>query len=517
MAKFAPHTASSAAARAKAKVGKKNAVGMCAREVIVGIFEIPPPWKWGGNGKAWAVNYFKASQRVVRTSDPKQIPKGAMVFWDARPGATTAGGKAGHVAVGAGNGKCYSTDLPTEGRWGLINISLVEKEWGKKLLGYVVVDGMGFTLTDEPAELKPLDQYTSDDFGPGAVGPHVTLLGERLVVHLAALGIASPYAKGPGPRWGAADERAVQLFQLAQGWQGAAADGLPGPETLKRLVAEPTAVGPVVPLVDIPATTTVTVRTLQMNVAGYNAEKGMRTAVSRSRRIVKRVRALEPQVACFQELSNLKKSKMLPIFDSGLKGVLARAKGGSDGRHIYFGGPAGHRVQRVASGVIQVTAGHRFKNDDKQAAWLAYTVDGVLAMDVSFHLESDDGIDPKSGLTADALRPLQMLDFLDQTIALAKKHHVDLRNVMLCGDTNSKRAVRDAMAKRGWVSVAEVAKTAEHTDLQTHNHWRPTVKGPPIDYAFVPKGVVCVKWRQEPDEHLADHNLIVFTRELARP
>jgi hypothetical protein len=490
---------------------------MCAREVIVGIFQIPGPWKWGGNGKPWAVNYFKGAQRVVRTSDPKEIPRGAMVFWDAHPHPKTNGQRAGHVAVGAGNGSCYSTDLPTSGRWGLINISLVEKEWGKKLLGYVVVDGMGFTLTDEPVELKPLEKYTSADFGDGVVGPHVTLLGQRLVVHLAALGIASPYAKGPGPRWGDADERAVQLFQLAQGWKGAAADGIPGPETLKRLAAAPSTVTPAVTLVDVPVATTVTVRTLQMNVAGYNAEKGMRTAISRSRRIVKRVRALEPQVACFQELSNLKKSKMLPIFDAGLKGVLARAKGGSDGRHVYFGGPAGHRAQRVASGVMQVTVGHRFKNDDKQAAWLVHTVDGVLAMDVSFHLESDDGTDPRSGLTADALRPLQMLDFLDQTIALARKLHVDLRNVMLCGDTNSKRAVRDAMVKRGWVSVAEVARTTEHTDLQTHNRWRPTTTGPPIDYAFVPKGVRCVTWRQEPDEHLADHNLIVFTRELTRP
>ncbi|MFF4898410.1 peptidoglycan-binding protein [Streptomyces sp. NPDC001068] len=68
-------------------------------------------------------------------------------------------------------------------------------------------------------------------FGPGADNKYVTLLGRLLVTR----GAGAHYAKGPGPVWGAADQRATRAFQLAQGWTGAAADGLPGPRTWELL------------------------------------------------------------------------------------------------------------------------------------------------------------------------------------------------------------------------------------------------------------------------------------------
>ncbi|WP_432133207.1 MULTISPECIES: peptidoglycan-binding protein [unclassified Streptomyces] len=68
-------------------------------------------------------------------------------------------------------------------------------------------------------------------FRPGADNPYVTQLGRQLVKK----GYGRYYAVGPGPRWGAADRRAVEAFQRAQGWRGAAADGYPGPETWRRL------------------------------------------------------------------------------------------------------------------------------------------------------------------------------------------------------------------------------------------------------------------------------------------
>ncbi|MFG2308455.1 peptidoglycan-binding protein [Streptomyces sp. NPDC048566] len=64
-------------------------------------------------------------------------------------------------------------------------------------------------------------------FGPGANNDHVTELGR----HLVERGGARFYTTGPGPRWSAADQRATQAFQKAQGWTGADADGLPGPTT----------------------------------------------------------------------------------------------------------------------------------------------------------------------------------------------------------------------------------------------------------------------------------------------
>ncbi len=69
-------------------------------------------------------------------------------------------------------------------------------------------------------------------FGPGANNKYVTQLGTMLV----ARGAGAYYTAGPGPVWSDADRRATQAFQLAQGWTGADADGLPGPLTWELLV-----------------------------------------------------------------------------------------------------------------------------------------------------------------------------------------------------------------------------------------------------------------------------------------
>ncbi|MET7811634.1 peptidoglycan-binding protein [Streptomyces sp. NPDC005395] len=68
-------------------------------------------------------------------------------------------------------------------------------------------------------------------FRPGADNVYVTRLGRQLVKK----GFGAHYTRGPGPRWGEADRLGVQAFQRAQGWRGGAADGLPGPETWRRL------------------------------------------------------------------------------------------------------------------------------------------------------------------------------------------------------------------------------------------------------------------------------------------
>lgn len=70
-------------------------------------------------------------------------------------------------------------------------------------------------------------------FGPGADNAHVTRLGTLLI----AQGGKRFYKQGAGPRWSDADKRATQAFQLAQGWKGKEADGLPGPHTWRLLVA----------------------------------------------------------------------------------------------------------------------------------------------------------------------------------------------------------------------------------------------------------------------------------------
>ncbi|MFE0178640.1 peptidoglycan-binding protein [Streptomyces sp. NPDC059002] len=70
-------------------------------------------------------------------------------------------------------------------------------------------------------------------FGPGADNRHVTRLGRALT----ARGGKRYYRSGPGPRWTDADRRATRAFQLAQGWHGKDADGLPGPTTWSYLMS----------------------------------------------------------------------------------------------------------------------------------------------------------------------------------------------------------------------------------------------------------------------------------------
>ncbi|MEU5100031.1 peptidoglycan-binding protein [Streptomyces sp. NPDC020996] len=86
----------------------------------------------------------------------------------------------------------------------------------------------GTPAAQQAATAYPGPEY----FGPGANNAYVTRLGQLLV----ARGGGRFYASGPGPRWTDADRRATQAFQLAQGWRGADADGLPGPRTWELLV-----------------------------------------------------------------------------------------------------------------------------------------------------------------------------------------------------------------------------------------------------------------------------------------
>lgn len=77
----------------------------------------------------------------------------------------------------------------------------------------------------------------SSRFYIGAEGAWITYLGERLVKH----GWTS-YTQGPGPTFTEVDKAAVKWFQEQQGWKGTDADGFPGAETWKRLVADPVVV-----------------------------------------------------------------------------------------------------------------------------------------------------------------------------------------------------------------------------------------------------------------------------------
>jgi cell wall-associated NlpC family hydrolase len=92
---------------------------------------------------------------------------------------------------------------------------------------YVPYRYKGLTNSAGDAEATAKGFPGARHFGPGAVDRYVTRLGEML----SARGGKRFYQNGPGPRWSRADKRATRAFQRAQGWRGAEADGLPGPDT----------------------------------------------------------------------------------------------------------------------------------------------------------------------------------------------------------------------------------------------------------------------------------------------
>ena len=85
---------------------------------------------------------------------------------------------------------------------------------------------------------RVLPRFNPENYFIGAHGAHVEWLGRRLVAHGC-----DRHHDGdgyqPGRRFTRYDRRNVRDFQTAQGWTGSDADGFPGPETLRRLKADP--------------------------------------------------------------------------------------------------------------------------------------------------------------------------------------------------------------------------------------------------------------------------------------
>ncbi|MEU3228001.1 peptidoglycan-binding protein [Streptomyces sp. NPDC006976] len=97
---------------------------------------------------------------------------------------------------------------------------------------YVAYRYKGLTSGNGGSEATPAPFPGAAKFGPGANNASVTQLGTMLV----ARGGKRFYKVGPDPVWTDADRQATRAFQEAQGWKGAEADGIPGPDTWELLV-----------------------------------------------------------------------------------------------------------------------------------------------------------------------------------------------------------------------------------------------------------------------------------------
>jgi murein L,D-transpeptidase YcbB/YkuD len=69
-------------------------------------------------------------------------------------------------------------------------------------------------------------------FAEGETNDYVLMVGSALCLREAFRGF---YQQGPTRTWTRSDQDAVRAFQVAQGWSGNGADGVPGPQTWDAL------------------------------------------------------------------------------------------------------------------------------------------------------------------------------------------------------------------------------------------------------------------------------------------
>lgn len=122
--------------RASSKLGNHYKVGWCqawVRKLLhkkgIGDFD--------HDGAPDAEDGWKAAKKhhkAFRIHSIYDIPRGALVYW------TGGSNDNGHVAVSAGNGKIYSTDLPRYGKIGKVSIKAPHKKWHVRLVGYVIIE-----------------------------------------------------------------------------------------------------------------------------------------------------------------------------------------------------------------------------------------------------------------------------------------------------------------------------------------------------------------------------------------
>jgi hypothetical protein len=151
-------------------------------------------------------------------------PAGAPVYW--------AIGQHGHIAISAGNNRCYSTDILHNGRVSLVPLVQIDSKWGAHYRGWSS-DAWGGVALPLTAAVKPTGYQPFPGTAWFKKNPHsaiITRMGKRLVAEHCG-----KYKDGPGPQWTSTDRASYKAWQQHLGYHGADADGWPGKVTWDKL------------------------------------------------------------------------------------------------------------------------------------------------------------------------------------------------------------------------------------------------------------------------------------------
>jgi LysM repeat protein len=174
------------------------------------------------------VNYFKNKGRWYgRTATFK---RGDVVFfsWDGGPTADHVGFVLADSAPGQSvktvEGNTVAGSGPNQGSGGAVCYKTRPRN---------VILGVGRPAYGSTGTTGKAVTIDGKKYGPGATGDHITVMGRALVK-----AGCSKYKEGPGPTWGSADTESFRAYQIKIGDGGSAADGIPGPKQLAKLLKE---------------------------------------------------------------------------------------------------------------------------------------------------------------------------------------------------------------------------------------------------------------------------------------
>lgn len=174
---------------------------------------------WNVNSKYPTASASWSAANTKRYVAPHDVPRGAPVWW------TGGSSGAGHVAISVGGGYCLSTDWKRAGKIDYAKISDITSHWNLDYKGYTrEINDVTVWKPRSPVGIVRLKNLK-----PGSRHADVKKVKQRLHQKGYKGFLLSSNKFGSGLR------RAYGKYQHRLGYEGTAANGVPGRTSLKKL------------------------------------------------------------------------------------------------------------------------------------------------------------------------------------------------------------------------------------------------------------------------------------------